>query len=205
MPLEVVDLIVSLSSWKAWGRTWSKVCKRYSKVDWLFGSLASGTYSVVPDMVPTINQAISMGRRLVFVRPGVYTESVRMTHDVIVCGLGAQGAARVRAPGWEPALVWGGFRAGCIQAPGLHLSAASGGIHAEVHSLLLTQRNQLQQIAVYITYGNPLLANCTIEGSIHVAGRGARPTLHECTVRGSRSCGIRFVDHASGCALSSCS
>lgn len=60
------------------------------------------------------------------------------------------------------------------------------------------QSNQQQQVAVYCTSGAPTLAHCDIIGSVHVAGADARPSVVDCRVSRSRSCGIGFVDHARG-------
>ena len=46
-------------------------------------------------------------------RAGTYVESVRVTKDVTICGLGA---VTVVPPGWEAAFVWGGYSVGRTRA-----------------------------------------------------------------------------------------
>lgn len=199
LPLELLDDIARRGGWREWARVWHKVCKRFS-LRWLRDGMPDAV--LVPDEAPTINAAISIGRGIVIVRPGLYRESVRVTNDVVLLGLGVPGSAKVQPPGWEPAIVWGGFKAGKVSASGgsgqqLDLRAVSGGSRAEVHGLGFAQRNQLAQTAVYITVGEPLLAHCDIAGTVHVAGRASTPVVARCRVHSSRSCGVRIVDHAS--------
>lgn len=156
---------------------------------------------LVPDDAQTINQGIARANELdgvVLVRPGRYREAIRMTANVSVCGLGARGAVVIAAPGWEPALGWGGFQVGATKARGFALLASSAGAHSQVCGLQLIQRNQSQQTAVYCTFGTPTVAHCDIHGSVYVAGGAACPTFQDCLVTSSRSTGFSFVDHARG-------
>ena len=34
LPLELVDELVRLGGWRTWGLVWSKVCHRYSTLEW---------------------------------------------------------------------------------------------------------------------------------------------------------------------------
>lgn len=210
MPTELIDAIARYGGWRAWATCWSRTCKRFD-LDWLLQDpRVRHRVTLVPDEAATINAGIAANTDLVLVRPGVYVESVRVTTNVAILGLGAVGAACVRAPGWEPALVWGGFKAGSISATaGRHgarvsIDAASGGADAEIHGLAFEQRNQQQQTAVYITVGQPLIANCQVRGTVHVAGGGAAPRITKCDILGSRSCGVRYLDHSNG-LLADCS
>ena len=121
-----------------------------------------------------------------------------MTQDVTLCGLGARGAVIVRSEGWEPALVLGGFTVGKASMGASSLAAASAGGAASVHNLALSTRNQQQSVAVYCTSGQQNVTHCDIHGTVRVSGRGASPTVQGCRVVGSRSCGLRACDHASG-------
>ena len=109
------------------------------------------------------------------------------------------GEVVVRAPGWESALVWGGYTVRGVKLfDQFELQSSNAGAGARVHNLTLCQRNQAQATAVYCTWGTPLLTHCRIEGTVHVAGRGAAPTVRHCSIEGSRGAGLRVVDHAGG-------
>lgn len=205
MPADVLELIARHGGFWEWARLWRRTCKRFD-LAWLLQDRDERLrITVVPDDAPTINAGIACNTDVVLVRPGVYIESVRITTDVAVLGLGSLGAATVKAPGWEPALVWGGFKAGKLSARAtggggarVELDAASGGSGAEVRGFAFEQRNQQQQTAVYVTVGEPTISHCHVRGTVHVAGSGAAPRITHCRISGSRSCGVRFLDHSGG-------
>ena len=212
LPQDILDEIVRRGGWRTWGKVWSKTCKRYHLLEWWRqegGERAqkSAHLVVVPDDAPTIKAAIAQAanaaeagqRAVVLVRPGVYREAVRITADISVCALGQRGRAAVIAPGWEPALAWGGFKVGVTRMGGVTLNAASAGASSDVCGFSLVQRNQSQMVAVYCTFGTPTIAYCDVVGSVHVAGRAARPHLSDCHISNSRSAGVEFCDHAGGC------
>ena len=200
LPEELLELI-------AWLSGWSKCNAHFRRVEWLLQppphltDLAEAGIVLVPDMAPTINQAISSAKHahdLILVRPGTYQESVRVTRDVTLCGLGAPGATVIRSEGWEPALVLGGFTVGKASMGSSSLAAASAGGAASVHNLSLAMRNQQQSVAVYCTSGHQTVTHCDIHGTVRVSGRAANPAFLSCRIVGSRSCGLRACDHASG-------
>ena len=128
-----------------------------------------------------------------------------MTANISLCGLGNKADVNVVAPGWEPALGWGGFQVGSTKlhfgsasSNTLQLKATSAGAQSQICGITLVQRNQLQQTAIYCTFGTPLVAHCDIVGSVYVAGGAARPCFEECLVTQSRGFGFTFVDHAGG-------
>ena len=188
LPDEVLDTIVRFSGWRDCGRLWSKVCRRYAAghfLDELARTQLGPRLVVVPDDTPSINAAIALsaqhgqgGRHrtgVVLVRPGIYRESVRVTADVALLALGGRGSVTIHPRGWEPALAWGGFKVGATRASGVTIEAASAGACSEVCGFSLVQRNQLQQVAVYCTFGSPVVAYCDIVGTIHVAGGKCTP------------------------------
>mmetsp|Transcript_49322 Transcript_49322/g.81893 ORF Transcript_49322/g.81893 Transcript_49322/m.81893 type:complete len:290 (-) Transcript_49322:86-955(-) len=198
LPDELVNAIVLIGGWRSWC-SWRAVSRRYLPIEWLMERVP---VMVVPDVQPTINSGISHAwesngsERVCFVRPGQYRESIRLTQNVVLIGLGI---VRCCPPGWEPALVWGGFTAGAAVAGKLVYERLAAGESAVVHNLRLELRNMQQQTAVYITWGTPLITHCHIGGTVHVAGAGSMPTIRRCVIEGSRSCGIRIIDHARLC------
>ena len=199
MPLELLDLIVLAGGWRGWF-TWRAVSQRWTELPDAFRPHVC----IVPDDQVTIVRGISnapanegCGGPVVLVRPGTYSESVRVLRDVTLVGLGD--GVVVRAPGWESALVWGGYTVRGVKLfHNFELQSSNAGAGARVHNLTLCQRNQSQAVAVYCTWGTPLLTHCRIEGTVHVAGRGAAPTVRHCSIEGSRGAGLRVVDHAGG-------
>ena len=162
MPLELLDLIVLAGGWRGWF-TWRAVSRRWSELPKPFRRHVC----VVPDDQETIVRGISnapanegCGGPLVLVRPGTYAESVRVLRDVTLVGLGE---VVVRAPGWESALVWGGYTVRGVKLfDQFELQSSNAGAGARVHNLTLCQRNQSQATAVYCTWGTPLLTHCRI-------------------------------------------
>ena len=216
LPLELVDELVRLGGWRTWGLVWSKVCRRYRPIEWWLREGAPSDQSAHIVVVGpadmrrggSINAGIARAAReatggcraVVLVRPGTYNEAIRMTADVSLCSLGPRGSAVVHATGWEPALAWGGYKVGKTTLAGtsVSLDAASAGAESEVCGLRLVQRNQQQQVCVYITFGSPTISQLDIVGSVLVAGRAAAPTITSCHISNSRSVGIDFKDHATG-------
>ncbi len=206
---EIIDRIARLTGWRGWLTSWSKVASRYRPIDWLraAGSELDAHITVVPDDATRINAGISAAQpvsdsaddasdlpRVILVRPGIYNESVRVTADVILCGLGVRGAVMVRSQGWEPALVLGGFT---VRNNG-DIGAYSAGARASIHGLALSNSNQLQSVSVYCTSGQARVSHCDIHGTVRVSGSNAKPVITCCRVIGSRSCGMRICDHAGG-------
>ena len=215
LPFDILDDFVRLGGWRRWGQTWSKVCKRYHPLEWWRREGEPNDNAqivVVPDDATSIKTAIARAshhaetgqRAVVLVRPGIYREAIRVTADISVCALGPRGGATIHAPGWEPALAWGGFKVGVTHMGRVTLKAASAGASSDVCGLSLVQRNQSQMTAVYCTFGSPVIAHCDIVGSVRIAGRAASPVLLDCHVSQSRSVGLDFMDHASG-KLDKCS
>ena len=126
-------------------------------------------------------------------RAGTYVESVRVTKDVTICGLGE---ATVVPPGWEAAFVWGGYSVGRTRAGDEVLTAASAGAHARVCHIAVRLRNQQQQTAIYLSGGSPTLDSCDIQGTVVAAGPRTKPTLTNCVISGSRGFGVKVDDRA---------
>lgn len=148
---------------------------------------------IVPDSRKTINEAINAaaegaagsgcGNRsaVVFVRPGVYPEAVRVARTCVVCGMGPTGAVVVEAPACEGALGFVGEQGACV--------------------VNLTLRCRVQAIrgqCVNIPAGGPMLEACCIEGSVVACGATTAPRLLNCVIRGSPGSGLRFSDGCCG-------
>jgi len=154
---------------------------------------------VVPNDLPTINGAINLladdglggngGRGLVIVRPGTYTETVRVTQNCHLLGLGPKGSVVVEAPGWESALVFAG----------LGVKGFNSGEDACILNVTFRCRNEnMRGRCVYIVMGQPRLERCIVEGGLVVAGMRTFPQLYDCKVHGSRGSGLHFTDHSRG-------
>ena len=102
LPPDLLDHIARLLGFRGWAAL------KY------FGLLERAV--LVPDGAPSINAAINAAGHngVVLVRPGLYSESVRVTRDLTLCGLGPRGSVVVQPPGWEAAFVWGGYSVGQV-------------------------------------------------------------------------------------------
>eukprot|EP00965_Chrysotila_dentata_P156674 5176466-Pleurochrysis_carterae.AAC.3 len=103
LPEDILDAIVLRTGWREYFRLWRLVCRRYEKIDWF---LRRRFVTVVPDTHSSLNSAISNastidGEKLVLVRPGVYLESVRMTREVTLVGLGSRNKVVIQVRLWH--------------------------------------------------------------------------------------------------------
>jgi len=183
-------------------------CRQFSP-SWYFALFPRCV--VVPDEVQSINAAINRlgalaeegtsleetrqgpSRGLVLIRPGTYSESVRVTQNCYILGLGGKGTSRgqavVEAPGWESALVFSG----------LGVSGFGSGEDACVANVTFRCRNeQMRGRCAYIVLGQPSIECCDIEGGVHVAGRHTAPRFHRCRVHASWGSGVHLTDHCRG-------
>merc|ERR1712232_743677 len=138
---------------------------------------------VVPDDVPRVNMAINRlrlgrmidGRRgLVLVRPGRYLESVRVTQNCHILGLGHRKDIVIEAPGWESALVFSG----------LGVRSFGSGEDACITNITFRCRNeQMRGQCVYVVLGQPRLERCDIEGGVVVCS--AAPQIGSCHISAS--------------------
>jgi len=167
----------------------SACCRQFS-LSWYL-TLHEQRPVVVPDDAPSINAAINRlgqpgasatnGHGLVLVRPGTYAESVRVTRNCYLLGLGGRGKVVVEAPGWESALVFSG----------LGVRSFGSGEDACVANITFRCRNELMRgRCVYIVLGQPTLECCDICGGVQVAGRNTAPDLRRCRVHGSWGSGL---------------
>ena len=123
LPADVLDHIARQLGFRGWAAL---------KYFWLLERAV-----FVPDDAPTINAALNAAAHdgVVLVRPGLYGESVRVTRDLTLCGLGPRGSVVVQPPGWEAGLVWGGYSVGQATVGRTVHQAASAGAHARVRNV----------------------------------------------------------------------
>lgn len=162
--------------------------------------------AIVPDHASTINGAINvatgeavqdavtaetnLGSRsaLVLVRPGHYSEAVRIAQTCTIVGFGPRQKVVVEAPGWESPLVF---------------------VKGNAHVSNLTIRCRIMEMrgkCVYIPTGRVVIARCSIEGGVHACGGSTAPHVHGCEVTTSPGNGLHFSDcchgRISGCVVS---
>ena len=172
MPLELLDLIVLAGGWRGWF-TWRAVSWRWCELP----EPLRKHVCIVPDDHVTILRGISNapanesgGGPVVLVRPGTYAESVRVLRDVTLVGLGE---VVVRAPGWESALVWGGYTVRGVKLfHHFELQSSNAGAGARVHNLTLCQRNQRQATAVCTPLPSPVRPSNPATPDVCVAACG---------------------------------
>jgi len=166
----------------------------------------------VPDDAPTINAGINAltrgmaasaagsgfrGGGLVLVRPKVYKETVRVTRNCYVLGVGPRKDIVVEAPGWESALVFSGL--GQHRKHDIMDMAMGSGEDACIVNLTFRCRNeQMWGRCVYIVLGCPLLERCDVHGTIQVCGTRTEPRILDCDVHSSRGSGLHLTDHCHG-------
>jgi len=157
----------------------------------------------VPDDTPSLNSAVNMlagaigetYRGLVLVRPGVYSESVRVTQQCHMLGLGPRGSVVIEAPGWESALVSAGLGSRIVPSE-LKWRAFNTGEDACVENFRLRCRNELMRgRCVYIVNGQLKLTSCDVEGGVIVSGSRTAPRFQDCRISGSKGNGVHLTDH----------
>jgi len=182
-PLEFLRAVVPTA------RCWS--------LAWYAGALRAVT---VPDDAPTINAAINCSRSaspasdgpgaaghvggLVLVRPGVYSEAVRVTRSCTLLGLGPREMVVIEAPKteWPLNFVW---------------EESAWVVNMTIRCRVAHTRGQCINVAA----GRPTLERCCIEGGVRAAGENTRAVLRCCEVRGSPGNGIHFTDRCGGGVL----
>lgn len=173
---------------------------------------------IVPDDAPTINAGINAltrggnkdpgmaasavgsgfrGGGLVLVRPRIYKETVRVTRNCYVLGVGPRKDIVVEAPGWESALVFSGL--GQHRKHDIMDMTMGSGEDACIVNLTFRCRNeQMWGRCVYIVLGCPLLERCDVYGTIQVCGTRTEPRIVGCDVHSSRGSGLHLTDHCHG-------
>eukprot|EP00929_Paragymnodinium_shiwhaense_P063356 TRINITY_DN31656_c0_g1_i1.p1 TRINITY_DN31656_c0_g1~~TRINITY_DN31656_c0_g1_i1.p1 ORF type:complete len:364 (-),score=58.03 TRINITY_DN31656_c0_g1_i1:12-1103(-) len=185
----------------------SSTCSRFS-LQWYLTMFPRVV--IVPDEVQSINSAINRLQSLdisaqppevreadrrgkilgiVLVRPGRYMESVRVTHNCHLFGMGRRGSVVVEAPGWESALVFAG----------LGVRHFGSGEDACITNMTFQCRNeQMRGRCVYIVMGRPRLDRCEVQGGVLACGVKTMPQLVSCTVRLSWGSGVHMTDRCRG-------
>lgn len=203
LPPELVERVLERVPPLEFLRALCASCRKYS-FDWYTGRLFSHVL-VVPDEANSLNVAINrlatLGAcgatpGLVLLRPGTYSESVRVTQNCHILGLGARGRVVVEAPGWESALVFAGLGGKNVPLP-LGYTDLITGEDACVENITFRCRNyDMRGRCVYIVMGRPLLCRCDIDGGLLVCGHSTAPFLRECRVGNARGTGIHFTDRS---------
>eukprot|EP00931_Biecheleriopsis_adriatica_P033525 TRINITY_DN19456_c0_g1_i2.p1 TRINITY_DN19456_c0_g1~~TRINITY_DN19456_c0_g1_i2.p1 ORF type:complete len:332 (+),score=37.24 TRINITY_DN19456_c0_g1_i2:54-998(+) len=158
----------------------------------------------VPDEEASLNQAINKlgkfgchagAKGLVLIRPGTYRESVRITQNCHLLGMGPHGSIIVEAPGWESALVSSGL-GGAAVPKFLRMENLTTGEDSCIENLTFRCRNEhMRGRCVYIVMGSLHLLRCSVEGGVKISGHCTQPRLTECRVRSARGCGLHLTDH----------
>lgn len=199
-PRELFERVCEFIAPAEFLRAWVATCSHFSFA-WYTGAVFTRTI-VVPDDAGRINAAINKladtglpGRGLVLVRPGTYAESVRVTQNCHILGLGPRDKVIIEAPGWESALVSAGL--GSRQVPSvLGWSVLTSGEDAFVENLTFRCRNMnMKGRVVYIVMGALNLIRCRIEGGMLVSGSCTTPRLTDCVIGNSRGNGVHLTDH----------
>jgi len=184
-------------------RSVAACCRRFS-LTWylsLFPCVVT-----VPDDVPSVNAAINRLAQdgsvytqsihdfgpscgLVVIRPGRYLESVRVTRNCYILGLGRRADIVIEAPGWESALVFSG----------LGVRGFRSGEDACIANITFRCRNELMRgRCVYVVLGRPYLNHCDVDGGVLVSGFDVAPKLRRCSIQESWGSGLRLTDHCCG-------
>mmetsp|Transcript_49153 Transcript_49153/g.93891 ORF Transcript_49153/g.93891 Transcript_49153/m.93891 type:complete len:332 (+) Transcript_49153:123-1118(+) len=204
-PEELWMRIASLScdSFTQWARTWRCVCRRTNSLVWYRDNVREDFIVVPSILAPTVQRGVLLSARsnqkVLLLKPGIYREGVRITHNVLVVGLGHAGAAVVETAGWEAALTFAGL--GAASCTYMGVDGTSTGEKATICNLTLQCRNQQQAYCAVVVRGRPTFKRCTFLGSVQVSGAHTRPTLSHCRIHGSRSCGLKITDHAAALVL----
>lgn len=156
---------------------------------------------VVPDETGSINAAINMssrtfgGRHLVLIRPGTYSQVVRVTQNCHLLGLGRPGTVIVEAPGWESALVSAGLGGSLVPAMFGWRGLTTGDDTCVENMTFRCRNDQMRGRCVYIVMGRMQLVDCHVDGGVVVSGSCTAPRLRGCRIRGSRGNGVHLTDH----------
>nr|ABV22243.1 serine/threonine kinase-like protein [Karlodinium veneficum] len=201
LPTEIAPLVFRFVSPLIFIHRVASTCRQFS-FEWYLRSLFRAAYCV-PDDVSTINAAInrlgmagaSSRQGIVLVRPGKYSESVRVTQNCYILGMGRRGQVIIEAPGWESALVSAGLGSRNVPEEFGWKDYASGE-DASIENLAFRCRNEnMRGRCVYIVNGQLNILRCNIDGTVVVSGCRTAPRFVGCEIRGSRGSGAYLTDH----------
>ena len=139
---------------------------------------------------------------VVIIKPGVYSENVRITRSCVLLGWGGQGDVIIEGTGWEAALVFAGLgvdaHSGCMNNDKKNINVDTGSRSVAVN-LTLKCRNRMQAYAVVVVSGRPEFDTCRFHGGCLVLGATTKPRLINSEVNNSRGAGVKVTDH--GCVV----
>eukprot|EP00930_Biecheleria_cincta_P087508 TRINITY_DN76732_c0_g1_i1.p1 TRINITY_DN76732_c0_g1~~TRINITY_DN76732_c0_g1_i1.p1 ORF type:complete len:350 (-),score=48.17 TRINITY_DN76732_c0_g1_i1:34-1062(-) len=203
LPCEIASHVFELCPPLCFLKAAAATCRQFS-FQWYVSRVFSGVV-IVPDDVASLNEAMNklaagscfgQEKGLLLVRPGIYQESVRVTQNCHILGLGRRDTVIVEAPGWESALVSAGLGGAAVPKM-FAMQGLTTGEDACVENLRFRCRNeQMRGRCIYLVMGQLHLVRCTVEGGVKVSGHCTAPLLTECDIRGARGCGLHLTDHS---------
>jgi parallel beta-helix repeat protein len=170
----------------------NKMFLRVTNVEWFCKNVRELT--VVPSLeCPTLADGLAhaANTRELWILPGVYRDSIRITKNISVCGVGKLGSVVVEAPGWNDAIYFAGLG---MDGEYVNPKTSDTGELADISNLVFRAPNPEQGFIAHIVRGTPRIHHCDIQGGIWISG--CKPTLSNNTIRCSRSCGVKITDRA---------
>jgi hypothetical protein len=190
------DLIIRILSFlkfqEAVGR-FARVSKTFSRaicVEWFAANVRPLTW--VPSMsARTLAEGLAgaAATRELLILPGVYRDSIRITKNVSICGIGKLGSVVIEAPGWNDAIYFAGLG---MDGEYVDHRVPDTGELAEVSNLVFRAPNPEQSFVAHIVRGTPNIHHCEVQGGISISA--CRPILAHNIIHGSRSCGVKVTD-----------
>lgn len=170
----------------------SKAFTHVANLEWFRTYVREVT--VVPSSeCPTITDGLASAAnsRELWILPGVYRDSIRITKNIEISGAGKLGSVVIEAPGWNDALYFAGLG---MDGEYVNPKTPDTGELAVVSNLAFRAPNPEQGFIAHIVRGTPRIHHCDIQGGIWISG--CKPTLADNTIHGSRSCGVKITDRA---------
>ena len=118
----------------------------------------------------------------IVLRPGTYTESLRINNDVRIVGEG--GRSKVIVEVWGANVFW--FTAGSATLTGMTIRGVGTGSSG----------------AISVTGGTPVIEDCDLTSktgtAVYILQAGANPVIRNCTIRDSGVCGVSVFEQGQG-------
>jgi parallel beta-helix repeat protein len=121
----------------------------------------------------------------------VYRDSIRVTKNISICGVGKLGSVIIEAPGWNDALYFAGLG---MDGEYVNPKTSDTGELADISNLVFRAPNPEQGFIAHIVRGTPRIHHCDIQGGLWISG--CKPKITHNTIRWSRSCGVKITDRA---------
>ena len=126
VPLELLCRILSFITFRDFAFAWCSVNREF-KHGWYMQNVRPVSFAPSrPGGTLADGLMEAATTRELYIKPGVYRESMRITKNILVSGMGKLGSVVIEAPGWRDALYFAGTSTSILEPPSIPSKVLSG-------------------------------------------------------------------------------